>query len=266
MLWKRVLSAAILIPLVAIVAYLGGLVFWGVVLLFALLAGYEYTRMLRQAGFTPSYVIVAILVILLIVDAQWPAFDMMFWAVALVPLLALAIQVYRGNAPGSLTGWALEVVGGIYVGLSMSCFIRLRALDQGLLWLALAFLGTWICDSAAYFVGIHYGKHRFFPAISPKKTREGAIGGLAFGLLAVVLLGYWLLSLPLGWGIVLGLALVLAATFGDLAESVIKRQAGVKDSGALIPGHGGALDRVDSLLYVVPIVYLFALIVYRLTL
>ena len=82
----------------------------------------------------------------------------------------------------------------------MSCFVRLRALDNGMLWLSLAFLGTWACDSGAYFVGIRYGKHRFFPAISPKKTQEGAIGGLVFGLLAVVLLGYCFLALPLGLG------------------------------------------------------------------
>jgi phosphatidate cytidylyltransferase len=232
--------------------------------LVALMAGYEYVRIIRQAGFAPSYVVVITLIILLMVDGQWPQYGILLWCMALVPLLALTIQVFRGNAPGSLASWALEVAGGVYVGLSMSFFVRLRALDDGMLWLVLALLGTWACDSGAYFVGIRFGKRRFFSAISPKKTFEGAIGGLIFGLLAIVLLGHWLVSLPIGWGVVLGLALVLAATFGDLSESVVKRQVGVKDSGNIIPGHGGALDRVDSLLYVVPVVYLFAVSVSRL--
>ncbi len=264
MLAKRVLSAVLLIPLVGIVVYLGGLVLWGGVLLFALVAGLEYAQMMRQSGLRPSYIVVALLIILFMVDGQWPEYGILLWGVALVPLLALTLQVFQGNAPGSLTSWASEVAGGIYIGASMSCFVRLRALDDGMLWLSLALLGTWACDSGAYFVGIRYGQHRFFPAISPKKTQEGAIGGLVFGLLTVVLLGYWLLALPLVWGMLLGLALVLAATFGDLAESVIKRQVGVKDSGNLIPGHGGALDRVDSLLFVVPVVYLFVVSVSRL--
>jgi len=261
MLAKRVLSAVVLIPLVGIVVYLGGFVLWAVVLLFALAAAYEYALMASKAGLRPSFVVVALFIVLFMVDGQWPGRGVMLWVVALAPLLALVIQVFRANAPGSLVRWALEVAGGMYIGVSMSCFVRLRALDDGMLWLALALLGTWLCDSGAYFVGIRYGKHRFFPSISPKKTWEGAIGGLVVGLLAVVPLAYWLLALPLPWGVLLGVALVLAATFGDLAESVIKRQVGVKDSGNLIPGHGGALDRIDSLLFVVPVVYLFALVI-----
>ena len=109
-------------------------------------------------------------------------------------------------------------------------------------------------------MGKAYGKRPFFPRISPKKTWEGAIAGLVTGVITVVLLGHFMLGLSIGWGVLLGVLLVLAATFGDLAESVIKRQVGVKDSGALIPGHGGVLDRVDSLLFVVPLVYYFATI------
>jgi phosphatidate cytidylyltransferase len=109
-------------------------------------------------------------------------------------------------------------------------------------------------------VGRTIGRHRFFPRISPKKTWEGAVGGLVFGVAAVVGLSYWLLAVGPAWGVALGLLLVLGATFGDLSESVLKRQVGVKDSGQLIPGHGGMLDRVDSLLFVVPLVYYFVVL------
>jgi phosphatidate cytidylyltransferase len=139
--------------------------------------------------------------------------------------------------------------------------LRLRQLDDGLYWLMIALLCTWVCDTAAYAVGKLWGRHKFFPAVSPKKTWEGAVGGLIGGLLAAVGLGRWLVGLSVGWGLLLGLAIVGAATFGDLAESVIKRQVGVKDSGQLIPGHGGMLDRIDSLLFVVPVVYYFASII-----
>ncbi len=133
------------------------------------------------------------------------------------------------------------------------------------MWLAIALLGTWICDTGAYFVGRAWGKHRFFPQISPKKTLEGAIGGFVTGVIAVALLGYGLVRLNIAVGLILGVLIVLAATFGDLAESVIKRQVGVKDSGQIIPGHGGMLDRLDSLMFVTPLVYCFAQIINRLS-
>jgi phosphatidate cytidylyltransferase len=165
--------------------------------------------------------------------------------------------VFRKNAPGSLSNWAFTIAGAVYIGFSSSHFVRLRLVGQGMSWVALALLSTWICDSGAYFVGCAVGKHKFFPKISPKKTWEGAIAGLFSGVIATVLLGYLLLDLGIGWGIILGMLLVLGATFGDLAESVIKRQVGVKDASELIPGHGGMLDRVDSLLFVVPLVFYF---------
>jgi phosphatidate cytidylyltransferase len=134
----------------------------------------------------------------------------------------------------------------------------LRALPQGIYWIGLAFLTTWLCDSAAYFVGNWKGKHPFFERISPRKTREGAIAGLVTGTITGALVGL-LLRIPVHVGVPLGLVISLAATFGDLAESLIKRQVGVKDSSDLIPGHGGALDRIDSLMFAVVIVYYFAL-------
>ncbi len=259
MLAKRVISALILIPIVFVAVYYGGIVLFVLVIAAALIAGYEYISMLRHQGLSPSYVYGLLLIALLVTDAQWPTRGLLAVGLALIPLAALATEVFHGNTPGSLHNWALAVAGGIYIGFSLGHCLRLRALDNGIYWLALALLGTWICDTAAYFVGRTWGKHSFYPQISPKKTLEGAIAGFAVGIIGVMLLAKFLVGLGLGWGVLLGVALVLGATYGDLAESVIKRQVGVKDSSQLIPGHGGMLDRADSLMFVFPIVYYLAL-------
>lgn len=257
MLRTRIVSAAILVPAVGAAVYFGGLFYLGLVLLVAMLAGWEYLAMMRRTGAATSAVVGLGLIALLIIDAQWPALNARWWAPQIAVLAALTAQVFRANGPGSLTGWGLTVAGGSYLGYSLAHFVRLRGGPNGLHWVALALLGTWIADSGAYFVGCRMGRRPFFPRISPKKTLEGAIGGLVTGVPAVMLLGAWWLDLSALNGLILGMLLVLGATFGDLAESVLKRQVGIKDSGNLIPGHGGMLDRVDSLLFVVPIVYYF---------
>jgi phosphatidate cytidylyltransferase len=257
MLGKRILSAAILIPVVLGVIYYGGWALFACVLLVALLATYEYAHLVRQEGTPPALLAALVLVALLTSDAQWPSLGLIYWVITFGPLFLLTVQVFRGNAPGSLATWALTVAGSLYIGYSLSYVIRLRSMDPRGFWVMLALVGTWICDSGAYFVGVRWGRRRFFPAISPKKSWEGALGGLVSGVLSVMLLARWIFGLDLLRGMLLGVLLVLGATFGDLAESVIKRQVGVKDSSQLIPGHGGMLDRVDSLLFVLPIVYMF---------
>ena len=129
------------------------------------------------------------------------------------------------------------------------------------LWAGSAFVVTWSCDTMAYFIGRALGKHLWWPRISPKKTWEGLAGGTSGALVAGLVCGVWLLALPWWQGLLLGALVAVAAPFGDLAESLFKRLAHVKDSSQLIPGHGGALDRVDSLLFVFPVVTYFALMV-----
>ncbi len=262
MLRDRLLSVLMLLPIVIVASYLGGLFLLGIVLIGSLCAGVEYVRMASGKELPASYLFVSLLIVSFDLDAQWPARDLIYWMPTFVPLAALTLEVLRGNAPGALQNWSLVISGGIYIGL-LSYSIRLRALESGFFWLWLALGGTWIFDSAAYCVGRVWGKHSLCPRISPHKTWEGAIGGTIFGMVAVIVASRLLLDLPLLWGFLLGVLIVLGATFGDLAESVIKRQLGVKDSGKLIPGHGGMLDRIDNLLFVIPIVYYFVIVMHH---
>ncbi len=255
MLIKRILSALVLIPLVGLLVYLGGWPFSIAIAVVGLLAGHEYMAMLRRFGLHPCIPLALLYLLATIADGQWPELGILRLATWLAVAGLLSEQVFRRNRPSSLASWATAFAGAAYIGLGLSYFIRLRSLDQGLAWVALALLGTWISDSGAYFVGVARGKRLLAPEISPNKSWEGVWGGLATGVLSVWAMGGVLLDLPHWQGVVLGLVLVAAATLGDLAESVIKRQVGVKDSGSLIPGHGGMLDRVDSLLFVVPAIY-----------
>jgi len=263
MLVQRVLSAAILIPLVLGTLLLGGYWFAALVTIAALLANYEFSRMMHKNDLHPSIAFGLCLTAALMGAAMWPQQALTRFVLALITMAALTWEVIRVNVKGqmvssALSSWALMLAGALYIGGLASHFISLRQLERGEYWVGLALLTTWLCDTAAYFVGTWFGKHKSFPLISPKKTWEGTIAGLIAGTVTAALVGL-LLDIPIVWGLPLGLALSLAATFGDLAESLIKRQVRIKDSGNIIPGHGGALDRIDSLLFVVTIVYYFAL-------
>jgi phosphatidate cytidylyltransferase len=258
MLIHRVLSAAVLIPIVIITVYFGGVWFFGLATLAAVLATYEFLTIVRRKGYRPPYILGVGLAVLLMVSGLYRGLSIGPFGLALVSMITLVWELLQGNTPGSLESWALTVAGPLYIGGLCRHFVMLRALPQGIYWIGLAFLTTWLCDSAAYFVGNWKGKHPFFERISPRKTREGAIAGLITGTITGALVGL-LLRIPLYIGVPLGLLISLAATFGDLAESLIKRQVGVKDSSNLIPGHGGALDRIDSLMFAVVVVYYFAL-------
>ncbi|MFH1085404.1 MAG: phosphatidate cytidylyltransferase, partial [Chloroflexota bacterium] len=193
MLWKRIASAAVLIPIVAAAVYLGGLWLSALVLAAACLATYEYLRLTDARRL--DYFFGLAWVVALAADGRGPSLGLLPWCLALGLIASLTAEVFRHNAPDSLRHWALTTAGSLYIGFLASHFARLRQLPQGTEWLVLALLGTWVCDSAAYFVGTAWGRRCFFPAISPKKSWEGALGGLAGGVLAVILLGRWLVSL-----------------------------------------------------------------------
>lgn len=262
MLRTRLISIAALAPLVVAGVIVGGWLWTGICAVAILLATHEYLHLVRadasspQGPAAPSYLLGMMLAVLWIADARWPGMGLRAWGLALAALAPLAAQVIRGGPEGSLNGWALTVAGTLYVGYALSHWVLLRDLAHGLDWTAIALAGTWSSDAGAYLIGRAWGRRPFFPSISPKKTLEGAVGGMVLSVLGTVAAALLLPVAIAPWqAFVLGLLISIAAPLGDLAESVIKRQTGAKDAGRLIPGHGGMLDRLDSLIFVGPLAY-----------
>lgn len=175
----------------------------------------------------------------------------------LVVLGSVALFRWKGG-PDALASVAAAVFPSLYLGLPIGALVVIRG-QQGATGLFLLMLTVMISDTAQYYTGRTFGRRPLASTISPKKTREGAIGGFLFGALAFVVIGgRWLpepaLAMPVRFA--LGLILVAAGIAGDLFESMLKRSAGVKDSSSLIPGHGGVLDRIDALLFAAPVYFL----------
>lgn len=264
MLRTRALSAAILIPLVAGVTYAGGWVLAAVVLVAVCLAAREFLSLMAEAGYRPSLAACLLVMVALLVIARFPELDLLGLVLAASIIGTLIWQLLRPPQGFPTQSWALTLGAAIWLGWLGSHFVQIRDLSPefglglGTRWLVMVFLVTWINDSAAYFVGKAIGKHPCCPYLSPKKTWEGTIGGWIGGVAATMLLGYWLVDLPWIHGLVLGILVATVAPFGDLAKSMIKRQMQVKDFSSLIPGHGGMFDRIDSLLFVAPVMFYYA--------
>jgi phosphatidate cytidylyltransferase len=153
----------------------------------------------------------------------------------------------------------LAVMGAVYGGVMLSALVKLRQLPSGAVWIFLALAVTWANDTGGYFAGRAFGKHKLYPRISPSKTVEGALGGMAFSVLwGLGVFNWGLPEVPLWGGAVIGLGASILGPLGDLSESAMKRAYGAKDSGKLLPGHGGMLDRLDALLFTAPFVLLCA--------
>lgn len=159
---------------------------------------------------------------------------------------------------------SLFVFGFLYISLLLSHFVLLRALPNGVEWIFLMLLLVMGSDTAAYYVGSSLGRHKLYPAVSPNKSIEGAVGGLAGSVAGAFIAKYTFFGgLSVVDCIATGILLGTLAQLGDLFESLLKRSFGVKDSGWIIPGHGGILDRLDSIIFAVPAVFYYALLVYQ---
>lgn len=254
MLWTRIGTAAVGIPLFLGLIWAGGLPFGMLAATLALLGFHEFARMWGQKGVRVPAAAGALACLLLVAAAQFRG------AAGLVPALtlgALALVAGMALAYGRYSSQDLIIAlgGVVYVGWLFAHFVLLRALPQGLYLILGAFLLTWASDTGAYFAGRAFGRRKLAPLVSPGKTVEGVAGGTALAAAVGFFLGQPLLGLPPAGGALLGILLAGAAVIGDLAESALKRHAGVKDSGALLPGHGGVLDRFDSALFTVPAAY-----------
>ena len=272
MLKLRIASAIVLIPLVLGSVYVGGLAFFAVLAVALLMAGWEFFGMAQHAGYRPMTWVGLAIIALFLLDgfahtepSLMAVFGQESWLQPIVTWVlvgTLVIGVFR-HGEGWLVGWALTLGGAFYIGWTGWYAILMRALPpNGLAWTALSLVAAWATDMGAYVIGTRFGKHGFFTKISPKKTWEGAIGGWVCAVIVVLVLGEFL-SVPIIHRILFGFGLAVAATLGDLAESLMKRQTGVKDSGNIVPGHGGMLDRIDSLLFAAVFAYYYLVWILR---
>lgn len=175
-------------------------------------------------------------------------------------LLSLLIRLKNGEEiKGVVDELGYLFVGVFYVALLISHLVLLRGLNEGALWVLLLFVITWSGDTSAYFAGRSFGRRKFFEAVSPKKSVEGFLGGLLGGIGAsIIFKGLFFQEITLADCIIVGFVIGVLGPLGDLCESLFKRSCQVKDSGVLIPGHGGILDRIDSILFSAPFIYYFA--------
>ncbi|MEX0800615.1 MAG: phosphatidate cytidylyltransferase [Dehalococcoidia bacterium] len=257
-------AAAVGIPVIIAAILLGGPAYTIVVALVLTFAALEFFAATDPAAGDhrgllnqrPLAFIAAGGVALLVVAAD-NGFEWWMRALALLVVLPFVPIILASRAERGLADYLWALGGIMYVGFLGSHLVLLRDAPNGRDWVLLAIFATFATDTAAYIVGRLFGRTRIAPAISPGKTLEGSLGGIAGGVAAVLALN-WALDAGAGAEII-GLALLLpvAAEIGDLAESMIKRSAGVKDASHVIPGHGGFLDRLDSILFTVPLVYYF---------
>ncbi len=253
----RVISAAIYGIVTVLAGLAGGLWFAGLILLFVTLADYEMISLMRASGFLPSLAFSFGALLLAFASIRFPSFMFTMPALFTVLLLGSLVCQMRHRTGKPIADWAITLAGGAYLGWTSAHLTAARELPNGMWWLAIALGSTWLADSGAYFIGRRYGRHLLSPSLSPRKTWEGYLGGLLAALLGGVVIG---LVSPLGIINATVSAVLVGAlgTLGDLIESMFKRQAGAKDSGQLIPGHGGAFDRIDSLLWAGVVVYYYA--------
>lgn len=248
----------------------GGLYLTALVLIIVLMASKEYTHILNHKGFLPSARVIQVASILFAILAYFNRFDLVPLAFTVASIASFMSVLFRGRQP-YIANIATTILGFVYCGWFPLHLLFLRDLGshptyQGLLkndvtmtgagYALILFFAVIITDSFCYFIGSKYGKHKLAPVISPNKTIEGAVGGTIMCLLFCLIFGG---ALGLAWyhALILGLLIATFAQIGDLCESMIKRDAGVKDSSNILPGHGGFLDRTDSYIFTIPVVHYY---------
>jgi phosphatidate cytidylyltransferase len=271
-LLDRLAITVVLAPLMMLAVEAGGPLYLGLIGLLLGLAAWEYARLFETARYHPARLLLVAGVLLLISTPYVPALNPNGLLLAVLILAALTWHLvdYERGAGSAGTDFVISLGGIFYLGWLGRYFVALRALPDGTWWLLAALTSMWLADTGAYTFGRLFGRHRLAPRLSPKKTWEGYFGSVLSGAAGGGLLSlFWGLGAgpdsALTWqtGAVLGLLVGALGPLGDLGVSMLKRQTGVKDTGSLLAGHGGALDRIDSWLVAVTVGYYFALLVQR---
>ncbi len=269
MFWRRALSIIVLLPLVLLIVYQGGWLYLLLISITVLMMQVEYCRLARHFSEKLNVVMPTLLTVAFCLLAYFLPTLTKTLAVSTVTfsffifllIYIFAESVFRGQVTGELLTVTLKLTGILTIGWALGYHLILLR-NSGAIGMHLCFLlaGTiWCGDTGAYLVGRAMGKHTLGTPLSPRKTVEGTIGGLVVGTLTGLILGAILLkgTISLVHAAVIGLLLTLLGQLGDLSASLMKRTAGVKDSGDVIPGHGGFLDRCDSLIFSAPVLYYY---------
>lgn len=266
MLSDRLAISVLLLPFAMWILVLGGWIYLLTFLAIFAVAAWEYGRLFQSAGQRPARFLIVGGAALLIAAARFPMLNphgLLFALAIIIPLTWHLIDFERG-ATTSGTDLAVTVCGIFYLGWLGSYFIVLRDLPDGLWWVLATLSSVWLADSGAYGLGRALGRHKMAPRLSPKKTWEGYLGSILGGAAGSAFLSlFWQIGAGadslLTWqtGLVLGALVGLLSPLGDLGVSMLKRETGVKDTGAVLAGHGGMLDRIDSWLVAIVVGYYF---------
>ncbi|MBQ8682791.1 MAG: phosphatidate cytidylyltransferase [Selenomonadales bacterium] len=271
MLGKRILTGIIGIAAAIGVIHIGGWALWASVMILAILAWQEFCRLFQNKQIEIPYKTGLVTIVMLLAAAFFGGMTGLSYVLPALVLAGICQMIFSDERLNPVR-MSLFSTGVLYIGYLLAFLILLReispqilatsfgAMEMGEAAVYWAFIGTWASDTFAFFVGSTcnktIGTHKLCPQVSPGKSLEGAIGGLVGSMICMAYFGA-LFGFPVIDGIVLGFLVGIVAPLGDLCESSYKRYTGVKDSGTLLPGHGGILDRFDSILFVAPVVYLF---------
>jgi phosphatidate cytidylyltransferase len=257
----RIIVSILAIPFMLGISYYGKTPFLIFTLLIGLVSFYEFSKMVVNKKIYPCFLVGFVFVAAFILNAYFHFIVNEILLLMMIPIFLL-IELFRNKA-SAINNISTTLLAIFYTGFFASTLIGIREfysvnyLNGGYIIISI-FITLWMTDSAAYFVGSAIGKHKLFPRVSPNKSWEGAIAGFVFATITLVVLKIFLLRF-FDWTDIIAFSIILGifGQIGDLIESLIKRDAGVKDSSNIIPGHGGIFDRFDSLLFAAPIIYLY---------
>ena len=260
----RIIVSIIAIPIIVAACIYGGIPFMIFVLGIALISFWEFTQLAKNKNVSANYILGALTIFIIVINVYFKFAE--FSALLIVSSIIILIYELFRNRNSAILNLGGTFLGILYIGLFSSTILIIREFfaDSEMLYPEGGYLiisimvSIWVCDSAAFFLGSAFGKHKLFPRVSPNKSWEGAIAGFIFAIITMIAAKATVLDiLTLTDVIIIGTIVGVIGQIGDLVESLIKRDAGVKDSSALIPGHGGIFDRFDSLFLTAPAVYCY---------
>ncbi len=258
-LTQRVLTAIVLASAAFYVIWKGLYPFVAMVVLFAMIGLHEFYGFVERKGIQPGRKTGAVLTVALLIAAFLGGESAVHQTLLAGTVLLFTAMLLRPQERVSpLLDCAATLLGVLYVGWMFSFLILLRKMPEGAALITLLIFASAFTDMGGYFIGRRFGRTKLYPRVSPKKTVEGSLGGVLCAVVACSWLGWWL-GLPLIHCQASAVLVAIAGQFGDLFESSLKRDVGVKDSGSVLAGHGGVLDRFDSLAFAAPMFYLYAI-------